>query len=228
MQDHCLVRSSMRHATDSCRLQRPARTNDIAQEGSMTMHVLDRPGIARRVAKTFVGHRRGGRRSGWHGRVCSPGWRQTDQPAAPTYNVVTILSGKSLHHLYTKAGSSKVWHSEPLADPDDITRIGGDLFTALPERRGPAGAGQHGREPRQHDRRVHPVRRGREPVGSPRQVRRPDRQPAPPGWSWPRSTRMRTPASTPSTHSPTRSCTTPTTNRCRTRAAPTPSPSITA
>src|ERR1700740_3318958 len=52
MHDHCLVRSSMRYAVASCTLQRPARTNDIAHEGSMTMHVLDRPGIARRVAKT--------------------------------------------------------------------------------------------------------------------------------------------------------------------------------
>ena len=50
----------------------------------------------------------------------------------------TILSGKSLHHWYTKAGS-KVRHSEPLADPDDITRIGNDLFTAFQNGVGPQG-----------------------------------------------------------------------------------------
>jgi hypothetical protein len=49
-----------------------------------------------------------------------------------------ILSGKNLHHLYTKAGSRKV-HAEALADPDDITRIGNDLFTAFQNGVGPQG-----------------------------------------------------------------------------------------
>jgi hypothetical protein len=66
-----------------------------------------------------------------------PAGAKTVQPT-PTYNVRTILSGKSLHHWYTKAGS-QVRHSEPLTKPDDITRIGGDLFTAFQNGVGPQG-----------------------------------------------------------------------------------------
>ena len=42
----------------------------------------------------------------------------------PTYYVRQILSGQSLHHWYTKAGSSKQ-HRESLTQPDDITRSAG-------------------------------------------------------------------------------------------------------
>jgi hypothetical protein len=49
-----------------------------------------------------------------------------------------ILSGKSLHHWYTKAGSSKRYR-EALAQPDDITRIGGYLFTGFQNGVGPQG-----------------------------------------------------------------------------------------
>jgi len=93
----------------------------------MTMHVLDRPGVARRVAKTFA----------IIGAVVAvlavltafslPASAQTRNP---TYNVRTILSGKSLHHWYFKAGTKKR-HSEPLTQPDDITRIGNDLFAGF-------------------------------------------------------------------------------------------------
>jgi hypothetical protein len=103
----------------------------------MTMHVLGRPGIARRLAKMFAAV----------GAVAAvlvgmtafavPAGAKADQPT-PTYNVRTILSGKSLHHWYTKAGS-KVRHSEPLTQPDDITRIGSDLFTAFQNGVGPQG-----------------------------------------------------------------------------------------
>src|SRR5579864_5539518 len=117
----------MLYAVASCTLQRPARTNDIAHEGSMTMHVLDRPGIARRVAKTFA----------TIGAVAAvlAGLTAFSLPASantgmPTYSVRTILSGKSLHHWYVKA-RSKVRHSEPLTQPDDITRIGNDLFAGF-------------------------------------------------------------------------------------------------
>jgi hypothetical protein len=58
--------------------------------------------------------------------------------ATPTYQVTQILSGKSLHHWYYKAGSSKR-HSETLADPDDITRIGGYLFSGFQNGVGPQG-----------------------------------------------------------------------------------------
>jgi hypothetical protein len=56
----------------------------------------------------------------------------------PAYYVKTILSGKSLHHWYTRAGSS-VRHSEPLTQPDDITRIGSVLFTGFQNGVGPQG-----------------------------------------------------------------------------------------
>jgi hypothetical protein len=101
------------------------------------MHVLGRPGIARRLAKMFAAV----------GAVAAvlvgmtafalPAAAATHQPT-PTYNVRAILSGKNLHHLYTKVGSAKL-HSEPLADPDDITRIGNDLFTAFQNGVGPQG-----------------------------------------------------------------------------------------
>jgi hypothetical protein len=105
------------------------------------MHVLGRPGIARRLAKTFatvgavtavlVGMTAFTLPAGatTHGTAHQP---------TPTYTVRTILSGHSLHHWYTKAGS-KVRRSEPLTKPDDITRIGGDLFTAFQNGVGPQG-----------------------------------------------------------------------------------------
>ena len=103
----------------------------------MTMHGIGRPSVARRLAKTFAAA----------GAVAAvlvgmtafalPAGAKTHQPT-PTYTVRTILSGKSLHHWYTKAGS-KVRHSEPLTKPDDITRIGGDLFTAFQNGVGPQG-----------------------------------------------------------------------------------------
>jgi hypothetical protein len=103
----------------------------------MTMHVLDRPGIARRVAKTFAAI----------GAVAAvlvgmtafalPAAAKTHQPS-PTYNVRVILYGKSLHHWYTKAGS-RARYREPLAQPDDITRIGNDLFSAFQNAVGPQG-----------------------------------------------------------------------------------------
>ena len=64
----------------------------------------------------------------------------------PTYYVRQILSGQSLHHWYTRAGSRKK-HRESLTKPDDITMIGGNLFTGFQNGVGPQGRGQHGREP---------------------------------------------------------------------------------
>ena len=103
----------------------------------MTMHVPGRPGIARRLAKIFAAV--GTVAAVLAGMTASalPAGATTHQPI-PTYTVRTILSGKSLHHWYTKAGS-KVRHSEPLTKPDDITRIGGDLFTAFQNGVGPQG-----------------------------------------------------------------------------------------
>jgi hypothetical protein len=104
----------------------------------MTMHVLDRPGIARRVSKTFAPIAAVAAALAGMTAFALPAGAKTDQPTTPSYKVVTILSGKSLHHVYTTAGSS-VKHSEPLADPDDITRIGGYLFTGFQNGVGPQG-----------------------------------------------------------------------------------------
>ena len=54
------------------------------------------------------------------------------------YFVRVILSGKNLHHWYTKAGSSKRYR-ETLTQPDDITRIGRYLFTGFQNGVGPQG-----------------------------------------------------------------------------------------
>ena len=56
----------------------------------------------------------------------------------PTYYVRQILSGQSLHHRYTRAGSSKQ-HRESLTQPDDITMTGGNLFTGFQNGVGPQG-----------------------------------------------------------------------------------------
>jgi hypothetical protein len=56
----------------------------------------------------------------------------------PTYYVRQILSGQSLHHWYTRAGSRKQ-HRESLTQPDDITMTGGHLFTGFQNGVGPQG-----------------------------------------------------------------------------------------
>jgi hypothetical protein len=101
------------------------------------MRMLGRPGIGRCLARLFAAV----------GAVAAvligmtafalPAGAKVHQPT-PTYNVRVILSGKSLHHWFTKAGSHKR-HYETLADPDDITRIGNDLFTAFQNGVGPQG-----------------------------------------------------------------------------------------
>ena len=60
------------------------------------------------------------------------------KPAVVTYNVSAILSGTTLHHSYTKAGSGKLY-SEALTQPDDITQVGGELFTGFQNGVGPQG-----------------------------------------------------------------------------------------
>jgi hypothetical protein len=101
------------------------------------MHVLGRPGVARHVAKIFAAVGTVAAVLVGMTALALPAAAKTRQPT-PTYNVRVILSGKNLHHLYTKAGSRKV-HAEALADPDDITRIGNDLFTAFQNGVGPQG-----------------------------------------------------------------------------------------
>ena len=106
----------------------------------MTMHVLDRPGIARRVGKAFAAIGAVAAVLAGMTAFALPASAKTHRPPPmpPTYNVRVILSGKNLHHLYTKAGSWRL-HREPLAGPDDITRIGNDLFTAFQNGVGPQG-----------------------------------------------------------------------------------------
>jgi hypothetical protein len=57
-------------------------------------------------------------------------WPASAHTGAPTYYVRQILSGQSLHHWYTRAGSRKP-HRESLTKPDDITAIGGYLFAGF-------------------------------------------------------------------------------------------------
>jgi hypothetical protein len=101
------------------------------------MHVPGRPGTTRRVAKMLATVGAAAAVLVGMATFALPAGAKTRQPT-PTYSVRAILSGKSLHHWYTKAGSRKR-HSEPLADPDDITRIGNDLFTAFQNGVGPQG-----------------------------------------------------------------------------------------
>ena len=56
----------------------------------------------------------------------------------PAYHVRQVISGKSLHHWYTRAGS-RIKHREPLTQPDDITAIGRKLFTGFQNGVGPQG-----------------------------------------------------------------------------------------
>jgi hypothetical protein len=59
-------------------------------------------------------------------------------PGAGGYTVRQILSGSRLHHWYVPAGGG-ARKREPLTLPDDITRLGGDLFTAFQNGVGPQG-----------------------------------------------------------------------------------------
>jgi hypothetical protein len=58
--------------------------------------------------------------------------------ATATFHATQILKGASLHHIYTKAGST-VSHAEILRDPDDISRWGNDLFVGFQNGVGPQG-----------------------------------------------------------------------------------------
>jgi hypothetical protein len=57
---------------------------------------------------------------------------------APAFAVRQILFGNELSHTFTPAGSTTE-HSEPLAQPDDITVLRGDLFTGFQNGIGPQG-----------------------------------------------------------------------------------------
>jgi hypothetical protein len=65
-------------------------------------------------------------------------WPASARAGAPSYDVRQVLSGKSLHHWYTRAGSHTP-QKEALTQPDDITMIGGNLFTGFQNGIGPQG-----------------------------------------------------------------------------------------
>jgi hypothetical protein len=65
-------------------------------------------------------------------------WPASARTGSPVYHVRQIVSGQRLHHWYTWAGSRKQ-HREPLTQPDDITFIGGYLFTGFQNGVGPQG-----------------------------------------------------------------------------------------
>ena len=56
--------------------------------------------------------------------------------AQPGFTVKQIVNGMKLHHSYTVSGTRK---TEPLAEPDDLTHFGDDLFTAFQNGVGPQG-----------------------------------------------------------------------------------------
>ena len=55
---------------------------------------------------------------------------------APRFRVRQVLNGMNLRHTFVPAGSTTK-HSEPLADPDDITVLGHHLYTAFQNGVGP-------------------------------------------------------------------------------------------
>jgi hypothetical protein len=74
-----------------------------------------------------------------------------------TFEVRQILSGTALHHSFAPAGSA-INQTEPLSDPDDITRLGDDLFVGFQNGGGASGASELRRQPGQHRRRADPDR----------------------------------------------------------------------
>jgi hypothetical protein len=68
-------------------------------------------------------------------------WAQSQAPehaGHSAYTVTRILSGESLSHTFTPAGSAAK-KTEALTQPDDITLIGGHIFTAFQNGVGPQG-----------------------------------------------------------------------------------------
>jgi hypothetical protein len=117
-----------------------ARTNNIAHEGPKTMHVFDGFSVAGRIvtgrtARTLTAVGAAGAVLSGLAAFAAPA---SATPAAPTYTVHQILSGASLHHWYTPAGKHGK-KSEPLTQPDDITILGGNLFTGFQNGVGPQG-----------------------------------------------------------------------------------------
>jgi hypothetical protein len=99
------------------------------------MHVSGLNSIARRAAKTLAAI---GAVTAILVSMAGSALPASAKTAGPSYTVRQILSGKSLRHWYTRAGS-RVRHSEPLTQPDDITQLAGRLFTGFQNGVGPQG-----------------------------------------------------------------------------------------
>jgi hypothetical protein len=69
-------------------------------------------------------------------RGAAPARAGTSSP--PTFGVTEILSGVSLHHAFTPAGTTTTM-TEALSHPDDITRLGNALFVGFQNGVGPQG-----------------------------------------------------------------------------------------
>jgi hypothetical protein len=68
----------------------------------------------------------------------APGNGDTGQYSSPPFHVSTILEGASLHHTFVPTGTS-THKTEGLSDPDDITRLGDELFVGFQNGVGPQG-----------------------------------------------------------------------------------------
>ena len=99
------------------------------------MRMLGKPGIARPAARAAAAV---GAVSAVVFSMATFAPAAIAKPAQVTYNVSAILSGMTLHHWYTKAGSGKLY-SEALTQPDDITQVSGELFTGFQNGVGPQG-----------------------------------------------------------------------------------------
>jgi len=60
------------------------------------------------------------------------------QHFSPPFRVSEILLGASLHHSFTPSGST-IPHTDTLSNPDDITRLGDNLFVGFQNGVGPQG-----------------------------------------------------------------------------------------
>ena len=70
--------------------------------------------------------------------AASPGGDQgNDGPHGGALTALTLLTGSSLTHTVTTAGASMTL--EPLSKPDDITRLGRDIFVGFQNGVGPQG-----------------------------------------------------------------------------------------
>jgi hypothetical protein len=72
------------------------------------------------------------------GAAQGPSGSGSDHDPSPSFHVTEVLSGSSLHHQFTPAGSSAT-QSEALSKPDDITRLGDELFVGFQNGVGPQG-----------------------------------------------------------------------------------------